>query len=704
MKLSSAIILLAIAMVQLPASLAFHLMNSGQSSDIEPHYLIAQRQRRMDRETALKKDCFSDCRAQLLDRNDDICKSSAWHVSGSDTFSSCRKGWSQGYHMTCVDRCKSTTAMASPLKKASSFEACKHFQKGKLRSWCLEGFASVYNVVNASLKQFKVAAEAELAIQAAEELIVESEADAKEDLDADKAAEGVEGGVVDGQVDGDQAVNAIVKDEADVQVHAAVGENVVVIGVDAQVDAQMDANRAVAELKPGNSTNEPPKTEASSMLWQLDRNVIISRVGVEAKAVEAVGEQLKIEAIMDTLKSEPNFLTLIGSNFDYSRSHDLETNHEAKSYERDAHTSNKTAAALVPDSPFRDKHNRSKLPSCVPAPIDSGVDLNFDSDIIASIDRECLMKQPSDRGPFREPAIGSLTVRRECSPCVVSGIEVIQCTLFSQFDRAVEEQHKHLSNAHSGGAISFDKADPDWTLPPLNVFTTDALRALDQSKWEELGNSTALYMGTDTLTTSVRFSLQYHFNALRCRSPMGELISSIPRWSLLYPQVIWYSHVHFKLKIDTEDTLNGAVSEEEGWSHRCMIPRGTMTLSSSSPGIVRLEWNLPSWLHFLQPSPLLQYTLPSVLTLVQAQDILEDCHLPPSFVSTTSKLSQSRQLLAAVDSCTSSWVALDDPSQSTTSVKRVYSKDLQISACLGRFIVSNESLKTTDHCFLLKKL
>ena len=75
------------------------------------------------------------------------------------------------------------------------------------------------------------------------------------------------------------------KDEADAQVHVAVGENVVVIGVDAQVDG----NRAVPELKPGNSTYEPPKTDRySSMLWQLELNVIFSGVGIKAKAVEAV--------------------------------------------------------------------------------------------------------------------------------------------------------------------------------------------------------------------------------------------------------------------------------------------------------------------------------------------------------------------------------------------------------------------------------
>jgi hypothetical protein len=95
-----------------------------------------------------------------------------------------------------------------------------------------------------------------------------------------------------------------------------------------------------------------------------------------------------------------------------------------------------------------------------------------------------------------------------------------------------------------------------------------------------------------------------------------------------------------------------------------MIPNGTMTLSSSSTEIVRLERNLPSWFHSLQRSPLLQCKLPSVLTLVKAQDILEDCKLHPSFdndvVSTTATLSQSRQLLTAVDNCTSSRIALDD--------------------------------------------
>lgn len=225
-------------------------------------------------------------------------------------------------------------------------------------------------------------------------------------------------------------------------------------------------------------------------------------------------------------------------------------------------------------------------------------------------------------------------------------------------------RHKHPSNAQPGGAISSDNADPNRTLPPLHVFTADILCALGhydapKSKWDDLGNSTVLYIGTDTLTTSVRFGLQYHFKALRWRSPLGKLISSIPRWSLIHPQVIWYSHVHFELKIDTEDTLNGAVPEEEGWSHRCMIPRGAMTLSSLSTGIVRWEW-----FHSLQRSPLLQCTLPSVLNLVKAQDNFEDCNLPPPFdnddiVSTTAALSQSRQQ-AAVDSCTGSRVALDD--------------------------------------------
>jgi hypothetical protein len=238
-----------------------------------------------------------------------------------------------------------------------------------------------------------------------------------------------------------------------------------------------------------------------------------------------------------------------------------------------------------------------------------------------------------------------------------------QCTLTSHFDRAIEE-HKHPFNAHSGGAISFDTADPNCIPPHLHALTTDVLCASDhydgsKRKWK-LGNSTTLYIDTETLTTSVRFGLQYQFKALRCRSPMGELISSIPRWSLLHPQVRWYSHVHFKLKIDTEDTLNGAVLEEDVW---CMIPNGTMTLSSSSAGIVRLEWNLPSWFHSLQRSPLLQCTLPSVLALVKAQDILEDCNLPPSFdndvVSTTATLSKSRQLRTAVVNCTSSRVALD---------------------------------------------
>lgn len=270
-----------------------------------------------------------------------------------------------------------------------------------------------------------------------------------------------------------------------------------------------------------------------------------------------------------------------------------------------------------------------------------------------------------------------------------------QCTLASHFDRAVEEQHKHLPNAQSGMTIGLDNADPIWTLP-LHAFTTDVLCASDhydgsKSKWK-LGNSTTLYIGTDTLTTSVRFGLQYQLKALRCRSPMGELISSILRWSLLHPQVIWYSHVHFKLKIDTEDTLNGAVLEEEGWSHRCMIPNGTMTLSSSSTEIVRLERNLPSWFHSLQRSPLFQCTLPSVLTLVKAQDILKDCKLHPSFdndvVSTTATLSQSRQLLTAVVICTSSRVALDDHfSEHHFGKKKAFegSTDLYMPWSLHRF-------------------
>ena len=76
MKLISSIILMVITtMNQLPASMAFHLMNSGQSSDIEPHSLMAQR--RMDREMTLKKGCLSGCQGPLLNLNDDICESSA---------------------------------------------------------------------------------------------------------------------------------------------------------------------------------------------------------------------------------------------------------------------------------------------------------------------------------------------------------------------------------------------------------------------------------------------------------------------------------------------------------------------------------------------------------------------------------------------------------------------------------------------------
>jgi hypothetical protein len=458
--------------------------------------------------------------------------------------------------------------MASPVKKASSFEACKHFQKGPLRAWCFEGFASVYNVVNASLKQSKVAAEAELAIQAAEELIFESEAGAEEGLDADLAAEGVASGVVGGEVDRDEAVDHIVKDEADAQMHVAFGENVVVIGVDAQVDA----NRAVAELKPGNNTNEPLKIEDLSMLWQLE-------LGVEANAVQAVGEQLKLETIMDTLKSEPN-LTLLGSKFDYSRSRDLETNHEAKSYTRAVqHASIKTAPSSVPDSPFRDKHNLSRLPSCVPAPNDSGLDLNLntDSNIVASIDRggtflSIWNELESNRcreveGANMNTVASQTTCFEEDTPIIITDDDGSSDSCFAPLSELMGYQDtgmnsiisshpcvdlfdelKHLSSI---GTQSRYDASPAkdlkfcalaWSPPPMHLSTIDR-RVMHDYVGQEDPSSAALCTGIQTWNSD-RFDLRCQ--AQRCRSLRSQLNCfvdpRVPRSSSLYFQVC------FKLK------------------------------------------------------------------------------------------------------------------------------------------------------------
>lgn len=684
MKLISFITLLAIAMVQLPASLAFHLMNSGQSSEIEHHLLMTQR--RMDRVATLKKDCFSECRAQLLNRNDDICKA-AWNASGSDTHRSCLKGRSRAYHATCLDRCQSVEAMASPVEKASSFEACKHFQNGPLRAWCFEGFASVYNAVNASLKQSKVAAEAELAIQAAEELIFESEAGAEEDLDGEQAVEVVESGGVDGQVDGDQAVDAIVKDEGDVQVHAAVGENVVVIGVDAQVDARVDANRAAAELKPGNSTNEPPRTEDSSMLWQLEHNVIFSGAGVEAKAVEAVGEQLKLETIMDTLKSEPNFLMLIGSNFDYSRSHDLETNHEVNSYERDAHTSNKTATASVLDSPFRDKHNRSKLPSRVPAPIHSGVDLNLntDSNIVVSIDRGGSF-QSNRCHEVEEVNIGLMDwdkdLSRKQTTCFEEDTRIIitdddgsSDSCFAPFSELIgyqdtgmnpiisshpcvdrfDKRFKHLpmqSRYNTSPVEDLKLCALALSSPPMHLSTIDRRVMYDYDVGQDDPNSSAAFCTGAQAWNSDRFGLQY-IQAQCCRSLRSQLNCfvdpAVLESSSLYFQVCFKMKAKYDEDVSEKRFRLGGVPEQASqW--RWMVSSGTTKIASLSRGVTSSE-------HIIHPSAstncLFRHTLSSA-TLFKAQDIQRDCKLIQLFVvGSIDVLSNDTQLVAVTSNMSS---------------------------------------------------
>lgn len=666
MKLIFATILMVITtMTQLSASLAFHLMNSGQSSEIEHHSLMAQL--RMDREMTLKSDCSSACQAQLLNLNGDTCKS-AFHASGSDTHRSCHKGRNKAYHETCLDRCQSIEAMASPFKKSSSFEACKHFQKGTLRDWCIEGFASVYRVVHSSLKQSKVAAEAELAIQATEELIFESDADSEEDLDTDQAAEDVESGVVDDEVDGDQAVVHIVKDEADAQVHVAVGENVVVIGVDARVDA----NRAVAELKPGNSTQEPPKTEDSSMLWQLE-------LGVEANAIKAVGEQIKLDKV-DVLKSEPN-LMLLGSN-------DLETN-EVESYARAVqHASNTTAASWVPDSPFRDKHNLSKLPSRVPDLNDIGADLNLNSDIIASIDRGgtflsiwneiesnwCYEVEEAniglmDRGkdlPRRqttcfEEDIPIITIDDDGSSnsCFAPLSELIgyhdtgmNSIISHPCVDSFDARFKHLSITQSRYDVSLVKNTKlnalAWSLPPMHLTTIDRRVMYDYDVGKEDPNSSAAFCTGTQTWNSGRFDLRY-IQAQRCRSLRSQLNCFVdPRVSGCSSL---YFQVYFKLKAKYDEDVKHfrleAVPED------AMISSGMTRINPLSQGVASLKHIIRQ---SLSSNCLFRHTFSSA-TLFKAQDILRDLRdyikLQLFVAASIDALSNDAQLVAVTSNSSS---------------------------------------------------
>jgi hypothetical protein len=99
---------------------------------------------------------------------------------------------------------------------------------------------------------------------------------------------------------------------------------------------------------------------------------------------------------------------------------------------------------------------------------------------------------PFDNWPTSTCSFSALAANQNAGTASIKPLR--QCTLASHFDRAVEE-HKHPFNAHSGGAISFDTADPNCTPPPLHAFTTDVLCASDhydgsKSKWDKPGNST----------------------------------------------------------------------------------------------------------------------------------------------------------------------------------------------------------------------
>ena len=544
--------------------------------------------------------CFSDCKTQLTEVGNLFIPSS--EAGTSWTLSAYKGGRSASIAQVCVAHCASEEVTFSPTKLiASSVKVCKRNPYGPKRTSCIKGFQSTFS------KDLQLAHKSVLAkIEPIDTLQIVASPSTVQSEALSHTAETVGKVEIENSIDTEEPTEML-QSEVDLKL---------VLGFDHCVDYE-----AHCDIESSNTTVPDPTASGEVELASIDEFPVSHMTK-------------KVENHNDTACSENNV-----------SKHDDSLSSFSELEQRSRH------GIFV--------HNVIRVEW---SNYFTGLETEDVGIFYSGITVEGQHVPHFDNWPTSICSSSALPASQNArSQATIKPLR--QCTLASHFDRAVEEQHKHPSNAHSGGAISFDTADPNRTPPPLHAFTTDVLCASDHDDGptEELGNSTTVYIDTETLKTSVRFGLQYQFKALSCRSPMGELISSIPRWSPLYPQVFWYSHVHFKLKIDTEDTLNGAVLEEEGW---CMIPNGTMTLSSSPAGIVRLEWNLPSWFHSLQRSPLLQCTLPSVLTLVKAQDILEDCNLPPSFdndvVSTTATLSQSRQLRTAVVNCTSSRIALDD--------------------------------------------